>query len=485
MNRHIIKTEQKALEINLNDKIYGTFAEIGAGQEVARHFFQVGAAAGTIAKTMSAYDKTYSDAIYGGQDAGRYVSESRLQKMLDHEYTLMDERLHNYRTSTCFFVFADTVQAINYQRTVKGNGWMGLRFQTIPGGPTNDLVLHVKMLDKNNRQQQEAIGVLGVNLIYAAFYLRGKPEEMVLSLLDGLKSRVKIDMVRLSGPDFEDVDNRLLSLYLVKHSLTDVAIFDQNKKSLHPSDFLYKKNLMVVRGNYRPPTIVTADVFDSSYSQFIEELGVSPSSCELIAEITLQNLTRYGDLDERDYLDRADMLCAMGKNVIISNCTNHQVLIDYLSDYKIQKLGLVIGVKELIEIFNRKYYDNQDGRLLVAFGELFTQNITIYVYPATQLEKNELLTVDNMPIPEGIKFLYFHLLEQKQIVPVEKFNKDLLHIIPHEVFKAIQTPGDHSWEKALPPELVTLVKESGSFGHKKDTENVSYQKFDVNDASYF
>ena len=312
MNRQVLKTEQKALEINLNDRIYGTFAEIGAGQEVARHFFQVGAAAGTIAKTMSAYDKTYSDAIYGGSNAGRYVSESRLLKMLDHEYTLMDERLQNYGESTCFFVFADTVQAINFKRTVKGNGWMGLRFQTTPGGPTNDLVLHVKMLDKNNRQQQEAIGILGVNLIYAAYYLKGKPEEMVVSLLDGLKSRLKIDMIRLSGPDFKNVDNRLLSLYLVKHSLTDVAIFNKDQLSIHSSEFMYKKNLMVVRGNYRPPTIVTEDVFNSSFDQFVGELGEPESNYELLAEITLQNLTRYGELDEKDFIDRADMLCALG-----------------------------------------------------------------------------------------------------------------------------------------------------------------------------
>jgi len=414
MNRQILKAEQKALEINLNDKIYGTFSEIGAGQEVARNFFQVGAAAGTVAKTMSAYDKTYSDTIYGGKDAGRYVSEKRLGKMLDHEYGLMEERLSAERTDTCFFAFADTVQAINYARTIKGNGWMGLRFQCIPGGDYNDMILHVRMLDKNNRQQQEAIGILGVNLVYAAFMYRGNPEEMIVSLMDGLKSRVKIDMVRISGPDLMHIDNRLLTLYLVKHNLTDVAMFDQDKKSIHASEFLYKKNLMVVRGNFRPTTVVTADAFQSSYNQFLEEVEGTEDNSRLMAELPLKYMIKDGQIDEKDFLDRTELLCSLGKKVIISDCINHQGLIDYLADHKVQRLGLVIGSPEMEGIFQQKYEENKNGRLLVAFGELFTQNIRVYVYPA-RIEK-DLLTLDTMNIPEGIKFLFYHLKEQKQIV---------------------------------------------------------------------
>ncbi len=485
MNRQILKTEQKALEINLNDKIYGTFAEIGAGQEVARNFFQVGAAAGTVAKTMSAYDKTYSDAIYGGKNAGRYVSEKRLFKMLEHEYRLMEERLEDLRSDSCFFAFADTVQAINYARTVKGNGWMGLRFQCIPGGFYNDLVLHVRMLDKNNRQQQEAIGILGVNLIYAAFMYRGTPEEMIVSLMDGLKSRIKIDMVRISGPDLDNIDNRLLSLYLVKHSLTDVAMFDNEKKSIHASEFLYKKNLMVVRGNFKPPTVVSVDAFKTSFNQFLNESEATEENSELIAEITIENLTRDYELDENDYLDRADMLCALGHKVIISNCTNHQGLIDYLKDYKIQQLGLVIGAIEIQEIFKKRYEENKNGRLLVAFGEIFTQNIRVYVYPAKFGSKDDLLTVDSMQIPEGIKFLYSHLKEQKQIMAVKGFDKSLLDIIPSEILKDLRTLGNSSWEKALPPELVLIIKEKNAFGYLPLKKDKSIQNISSNDASYF
>lgn len=462
----MIKTEQKALEINLNDDIYGTFAEIGAGQEVARNFFQAGAAAGTIAKTMSAYDKTYSDAIYGLEPSGRYVCESRLYKMLDHEWQLMEERLTPVRSDTNFFVFADTVQAINYTRTIKGNGWMGIRFQRTPGGKPNDMVLHVKLLDTNNRLQQEAIGILGVNMIYACFYHMNDPEKMVRSLIDGIKDRVSVDLLRITGPDFEDFDNRLLALYLVKHKLTTVTMFDGNAKPIHPSEFLYRKSLMVIRGNFRPPTLVTMDVINSSFEQFVNEATVPLEKAYLMMEMTMDYLKAGSDnIDEKDFLDRADMLCALGHNVMVSDCSNHQVLINYLSDYKIDNLGLVIGVRELLEIIEEKYTQNQDGRLLVAFGELFSQNIRIYAYPSMMEDSNEILTAGSLPVPEGIRFLYKYLLESKQIVEVAKYNKENLHIYPNDVLNDIQK-GNPDWERKVPESLVHLIKSRGMFGYK-------------------
>lgn len=324
MKRQALETEQKALEINLNDNIYGTFAEIGAGQEVARYFFQVGAAAGTIAKTMSAYDKVYSDKIYGPEASGRYVCESRLYKMLDHEYDLMDSRLQNERHGTKFFVFADTVSAINYSRTIKGDGWLGLRFQLDPDGAPNDIVLHAKMLDKDNKLQQQAIGILGVNLIYACFHYHNDPETLLQSLIDNLKDRMAIDMIRLTGPNFENVDNRWLSLMLIKHGLSDVAMFGPDGKNIHASEFLYKRNALVVRGSYRPATLVNQDMIKASWEQFRNESDVDPSKAVLLTEITLDNLCSTGDLDEKDFLDRADILNAMGQTVVISNCEAHQ-----------------------------------------------------------------------------------------------------------------------------------------------------------------
>ena len=483
--RQILKTEQKALEINLNDKIYGTFAEIGAGQEVARNFFQVGAAAGTIAKTMSAYDKTYSDTIYGKEDSNRYVCESRVYKMLDHEYKLMEERLHKVRPESNFFVFADTVSAINYQRTIKGNGWMGVRFQHYIGAPASDVVIHVKMLDKNNRQQQEAIGILGVNLIYACYYYREEPEWFIASLLDGLKSRISIDMIRAKGKAFDEYDNRLLCLYLVKHGISEVTMFDENGISIHGSEHLYRKELMVVRGHFRPPTLVTQDAFRASFEQFKKESKQSDEKCVLMAEMTMENITRYTDLNEQDFLDRSDMLGALGLKVIISDCHNHQRLINYLSDFKISRLGIVLGVHELLEIIHEKYEQNRDGRLLSAFGELFSRNIRVYAYPALEKEGDELIHVANLPVPIGIKFLFQHLLENRQIVEVEGYNPDNLHIIPPVVFRAIQTKSDKDWESSVPIEVANLIKQKGSFGYDLGEKDSSRENIVRDDASYY
>lgn len=465
-------TEQKALEINLDNTIYGTFAEIGAGQEVARNFFQAGAAAGTIAKTMSAYDKHFSDAIYGEEPSGRYVCESRLYRMLDHEYELMQERLEGVREDTKFFVFADTVAAINYQKTIKGNGWLGLRFRLRPNSEPNELVIHVKLLDNDNLLQQEAIGELGVNMVYASYFYHHDPEVLVRSLIDNIKGRVVIDMIRLIGPDFEDVDNRLLNLYLVKHDLTEVAMFDHNKKSIHASEFLYKKSLMVVRGHYRPPTLVTLDVLKSSYLQFKDEPNVDPNRSEIIVEMTLENLKSEGEIDEQDFLERVDLIGALGVKVILSNCVNHQNLINYLSDYKINKLGLVIGVRELRHIINEKYYLNQDGRLLVAFGELFTKDIKIYAYPAHQEESEQLMTATNLPVPEGIKFLYKHLIDTKQIVEVHGYNEELLHIFPYKIYQSIKA-GEDGWQDKLPTKLAKMIEDGGYFGYKSKKNALS------------
>lgn len=467
MDYQMIKTEQKSLDINLNDPIYGTFAEIGAGQEVARNFFQAGAAAGTIAKTMSAYDKTYSDAIYGTEPSGRYVSESRLYKMLDHEWELMEERLKSARPDATFFVFADTVQAINYTRTIKGNGWMGLRFRLNPDGPVNEMVLHVKMLDTNNRLQQEAIGVLGVNMIYACFYYNDDPEKMVKSLVDNIKDRVSIDLLRIHGGDFNYFDKRLISLYLVKHKLTSVAMFDVNRSSIHASEFLYKESLMVVRGNFRPPTIVTQDVINSSYSQFKEETNQPDDKLNLMMEMTMEYLKGEGtEIDEKDFLERSDMLSALGYKVLLSDCANHEMLINYLNDYKISNLGLVIGSRELQAIITDKFNQNQDGRLLVSFGELFSQNIRVYAYPSQNPETKEILTADNLIVPEGIKFLYQYLLDSRQVVAVKKYNKNILHIYPSDVLQDIKE-NKTGWESNVGEALVSLIKNKGLFGYNQ------------------
>ncbi len=463
MARQALETEQKALEINLEDGIYGTFAEIGAGQEVARHFFQAGGAAGTIAKTMSAYDKVYSDKIYGQEASSRYVCESRLYKMLDHEYELMNSRLQNEKPGWNFFVFADTVSALNYTKTVQGDGWLGLRFQLHPDADPNDIVLHVKMLDNDTKLQQQAVGILGVNLVYACYHYNDDPEVMLQSLMDNLHDRVVIDMVRITGPDFKDLDNRRLSLILVKHNLSDVAIFGPDGRNIHASEFLYKKNVLVVRGSFRPATLVNLDMIKFSWEQFRNEPDVDSRNAVLLTEITMDNLCLTGELDEKDFLDRADVLCALGQTVVISNCEEHQKLITYLSDFKIQKLGLVIGVRQMLEIINDKYQRNRDGRLLTSFGELFTRNIKMYVYPSMQEGSEELMTSVNLPVPEGIKFLYQHLLDSNQIVDIKGFNAEFLHIFSKDVLEMLQAD-EANWDELVPEKVAVLIKEKYLFG---------------------
>jgi hypothetical protein len=466
--RQLLETDQKALEINLDPKIYGTFAEIGAGQEVARYFFQVGAAAGTIAKTMSAYDKVYSDQIYGVEPSGRYVCESRIHKMVDHEYELMVDRLRHDRPDTKFFVFADTIAAINYSRTIPGNGWMGLRFQLDPAsGASNDLLLHVRMLDNDNQLQQQAIGILGVNMIYGAYHYSDDPETLVQSLLDGLKGRVAIDMIVLEGANFKDLDNRLLSLWLVKHGLTEVTMFDPRGRSIHPSEFLYRKSVMVVRGSFRPITLVNEDMLRAGYQQFRESGKLDPSKSFLLTELTLDNLQASAELNERDFLHRATLLNELGQTVIISNYHKYGDLIEYLSLYKVSPVGIVLGVNDLLELIASKYRDNQDGRLLAAFGEIFMRNVNLYVYPAQQEGSEELVTAQNVPIPEGVKFLYKHLLDSGQIVDINNFHAENLHIYSRNVLNMIKA-GEDGWEKLVPEKVAKLIKEDNLFEYPSE-----------------
>lgn len=473
MARQSLETEQKALEINLDSKIYGTFSEIGAGQEVARYFFQVGAAAGTIAKSMSAYDKVYSDKIYGVETSGRYVCESRVYKMLDHEYNLMLSRLGNERPDTNFFVFADTVAAINYSRTIKGDGWLGLRFQLQPNGAVNELVLHVKMLDNDNGLQQQAIGILGVNMVYACFHYNDDPETLIVSLMDSLRGRISIDMLRLTGPNFSDLDNKIIALWLVKNKMCDVSIINEEGRPVHASEFLYRKNILVVRGSFRPATLVNMDMIQAGYEQFRAEVDIDPKKTSLLTEITLENLIQSADLDEQDFLDRTAVLCELGQTVMITNCEKHHKLIAYLSDFRVQKLGMVIGVQELLKIINDKYSRNLDGNLLAAFGELFTQNVKFYIYPAFQEGSAELMNTTNIPIPEDIKFLFKHLLDSKHIVDVAGYKRENLHIYSKEVLRLLQSDKEE-WEKMIPPQVAALIREKCLFNFPSERLEFEY-----------
>lgn len=457
----------KALQINLDTRTYGTFAEIGAGQEVAALFFKAGAASGTIAKTMSAYDMTFSDAIYGKEESGRYVCESRLEKMLRKEYTLLEDRLKAVRPDdTLFFAMADTVVCLNFNKTNQGHGWLGVRFQLEPNSPPNDLVVHVKMLDTDSALQQQTIGILGVNMVYACFYYNETPEQMMISLMDNLgPERIEIDMFKLTGPNFKGVDNRLMALKLVKNGLTNAALFSPKGEVLQPSEALYKKNILVTRGRFRPLTKVNEDMFEKSYQQFKNETSVHGEPIIELAELTLISLREENDeINEKDFLDRADILCATGKNVLISNYHEYYRLVTYLSQYSKLKIGIVLGMPSLSQIFNEKFYANLKGGILESFAQLFSRNVKLYIYPTLNKDFSPITSGRDYKLPANLIDLYEYLWVNDKIEDISNPNVENLGIYSDEVLKLIHDRNP-SWEKYVPKHVAEAIKEKHLFGY--------------------
>lgn len=463
-----IDTHQKALAINLDPRWYGTFAEIGAGQEVVRWFFRVGGAAGTVAKSMSAYDMTVSDAIYGPTE--RYVSRPRLESMLDHEYQLNIERLTEQRgESTSFFAFADTVAARSYRGTNECHGWMGVKFQAHPRDEASRIVIHVRLLDNEASLQQEALGIVGVNLLYGAFFQHHEPERIVESLLDRLTpQRIEIDLVEFSGIEFRSVDNRLISLKLVQLGLSGAAMFGPKREVLQPSEVLYKKAILVERGNFRPVTHVNVDMLRCALEKFTADPAVAGVPVLPVMEITMRNLmTADGNqVDRRDFLARADVLAACGMTVMISDFFEYFRLAAYLAWRTKERIGIVLGAASLIELFNEKYYTQLPGGILESFGRLFKNDLKLYVYPLREHEKAEMKTVLNLEVAQELKKLYGYLADRGSFVHLDNYDPEHLNIFSTDVLRRIGA-GDDSWESMVPPEVCTAIKTRGLFGHAK------------------
>ena len=466
------RVESKALRINVEKRFYGTFAEIGAGQEVARHFFSVGGAAGTIAKTISAYDMTFSDAIYGAGD--RYVSRARLETMLSHEFDLLLERLDGVLgADRRFFAFADTVAARSFRRHDESHGWMGLRFQHEPRAPFSEIILHVRMLDDENLVQQEALGIFGVNLFYGAAYHSGDARALIKSLSDDLRpGRIEVDMIRFSGPAFEGIDNRIMNLELIVQGLTQSALFRPDGEVVQAADAFYKKPLLVERGSFRPVTLVTNDMLDGALRMFEREDGVPDGRPEILMEITMQNLLAGGELDLRDFLDRVDMLTSLGRTVLISNYGEFYRLVNFLTRYTAGPIGLPLGIPSLSEIFTEKYYNNLEGGILEALGRLFKKNVRLYVYPYISAG-GELVDCANFRVAPHLKHLYAHLLENGSIRGIENYHPDYLYIRSQHVLELVRK-GDHAWEKMVPPQVAAIIKERGLF-HAEEGEGNALQ----------
>ena len=463
MNEERLNTDQKALQINLDRAKYGTFAEIGAGQEVARWFFRVGGAAGTVAKTISAYDMTVSDAIYGSAD--RYVSRQRLQAMINYEYDLLIQRLDQPRgDKTAFFSFANTVATRSFTRNEEGHGWLGIRFQAQPRQRPCEIIIHVRLLDAETVREQEAIGIVGVNLIHAAYYRHTSPVNLIGSLMEGLtRQRIEVDMIRFSGPAFAGVDNRLMALQLVEQGLTDAAMFTAEGESVIPSEMLYKKPVLVERGGFRPLTNPMLDMLDRAHDQFMQEKALAGETPVTLMEMTLRQLQVGDVIDHGDFLDRVDMLGALKKPVLISNFRRYHRLVHYLSRHTQKMIGLPLGLARLRDILDEKFYTDLDGGLLESLGQLLRSGVKLYVYPWLNRETGRIVTLDTMEVAPNLRHLYAHLVENHFIEDIRNFNAEYLAITTTGVIEKLQA-GDAIWESQVPGSVAEVIKAKKLFG---------------------
>lgn len=460
----ILTADQKALDINLDQKIYGIFAEIGAGQEVARHFFRAGAAAGTVAKTISAYDMVVSDTIYGKTQ--RYVSLERLEQMLDYEYGLLNSRLDERKKSTQYFAFADTVQAKSYMGTSECHGWLGVEFQHQPEAKPSQAIVHIQMLDKENVQQQEALGIFGVNLIYACFRHMGKREAFISGLMDGLTTeRIQVDMVDVKGPAFENQDGRLYSLELVKKRFCQAVMFNSKGQPLRAADELYKKNLAVLRGSFRPPTLVNLDMLNTGLKKFKASLPESEhKDVKVIPEISMSKLIERGAVDNEDFLARVDLLAELGQGVLISGCDDFYELNRYLSSYSKKRLAFILGVYNLEEILSPDHYKNYRAGILGGLGELLGHQTLLYVYPAADDDDQaQLRTLYTMRLDPSVEHLYNYLCANQLVQEITDYDPKVSGIWSRVVLEMIQK-NQKGWEEMVPDVVANVVKKKQLFG---------------------
>ena len=460
-------TRQKALSLNLDGTTYGTFAEIGAGQEVARWFFSVGGAAGTVAKTISAYDMAVSDALYG--PAPRYVSRQRLEAMLEHEFAQLRDGLEvTHGDARRFFAFADTVATRSYRNPGNGRGWLGVRFQSRPHEEPSEIIVHAHLFDGTAARQQEALGVLGVNLIHGAFFRREAPGQLIASLLDDLsRERAEVDVIKLSGPGFPGVDNRLMSLQLVEQGVTDAAMFTASGEVVQPSEVLYKKPILVERGSFRPATKLTLDLLNRAMQQFVEEPSVRGEQPVVLAEMTLRNLSPGPAIDHADFLARADILRALGLDVLISRFEPYYQLADYLAGYTNRLIGVAVGLPAIRQITDEKYYTELPGGVLESAGRLFKRSVKMYVYPTRDPVTGEIQSLEQAPLQSPWHHLRAMLLEIGRMVPIRGYDESLLSIRTPDVLGRIEVQ-DSSWEDMVPATVAEIIKAKSLFGWQQE-----------------
>lgn len=463
----IEKPEAKALKINIDTSRYGAFAEIGAGQEVARHFFQAGKASQTIAKTISAYDMIVSDDIYGREASGRYVCEARLEKMLGHEYDLLVDRLAATRGAhTKFFAFANTVATASGGNK-QSHGWMGVRFQNQPGGAHNEIILHIRMLDRYRLQQQESLGILGVNLLHAAFYHLNDPENFIPRLVDSLKEgQIVIDVIKFRGADFGEFDDRLMNLELVRRGLAEAILFSPKNEILNVSDAVYGKALLIQRGHFRPITNTHLDVMQKGIAQMkgdISELETKSVDILPVMEMTMQSFFTDGHVNEKDFLARVETLTSMGMHVLISNFLLFYKLKRFLRRYTPHFMALIVSANYLDKLFTEDHYKDLEGGLLEGLGKLLEQKTKLYVYPHKS-QQLCMTTRSFFPKPH-LRHMYSYFVENNQIVDVAGCDETQEYMHSRDV-EALLAKGDSKWEQCVPDQVREYIKNKKLFGYK-------------------
>lgn len=450
----VLSPVEKALKMNLDASKYGTFAEIGAGQEVSNWFFRAGAANGTVAKTISAYGMAMSDALYG--QGVRYVSRERLRAMLDHEFEILCDRLDEQRGGEAtFFSFCDTVRARSYGDAPDAEcfGWMGIRFRTAPRGPAHDILVHVRLLDSDNTEQMDALGMLGVNLIYGAFFERGSLDGFIVSLLDSLnRQRVEIDMVKFSGPEFEHVDNRACALKLVEHGLTDAALFSDQGEVMQSAEIFYGRPVFCMRGSFNPVTRVNLDMMESGTQIFAADL--EEEDCERdpvnVVEISVKNLIGgTGKMDTEDFLARADVLQQLGKTVLVSRFAEFHQLGQFFARYTREPVGIILSTGLLEVIFLDKWYEELDGGILESFGRLFKHRSRLYIYPSVDSASGKIKLVGDAEIPGHLRHLFAHLVENRSIRGISECMQECILSTSADVRRLIEE-GDPGWRELVP-----------------------------------
>jgi hypothetical protein len=463
----VLSTKEKSVHINIDSNYYGAIAEIGGGQETVRHLFQAGGASNTVAKSISAYDKLFSDHFYNQGNPARHVAEDRLRKMIDHEYGELIEILDK-KNNRKFFAFANTVETLNFAKTNHGNGWLGIAVEGNDRYHPNKMFIHLKLHENDTLLQQNTLGALGINLIYGGLFQWEDPRDVLLSLLDNLDTgRVEVDYVSVEGPDLGWVDNRLLNLMLVSNDMTPAIMFDQSGKVQQPGELLYKKNVIVLRGYFRPINNLVMEFIEDSLANFKRDEDYRPDNTIAFCEISLKYLIQNKKVNEKDFLNRVDLLNKMGQSVMISKFYRYFQLVKYFAQFNLIKLRLVVGLPTFDKIMDPSNYTDLHGGLLEAMGALFQEKVKVYLYPYIDMNSGEVIYPEDSHFSESNRMLWQYLNATKKILVLKSIQPKTLEISSEYISGLIEN-GDESLINFVPEKVYQLIKQNKLFGYNRN-----------------